>query len=113
MLQMRLKELGYYTGTVTGGYYGGTIKAVEAFQRDHGLTVDGAAGQQTQSLLFSSAVDPSPSPAPTPAETPAPTQSAAPSMTPTLFPTASPTHSPLPSAKPAPTPFAPLPGSVG
>ena len=28
MVQMRLTELGYYTGTVTGGYYGGTIEAV-------------------------------------------------------------------------------------
>ena len=52
MVQMRLTELGYYHGSVTGGYYGGTIAAVEAFQRDHGLTVDGAAGKQTQSLLF-------------------------------------------------------------
>ena len=58
MVQKRLEELGYYHGTVTGGYYGGTIAAVEAFQRDHGLTVDGAAGKQTQSLLFSHEVDP-------------------------------------------------------
>ena len=37
---MKLKELGYYTGTVTGGYYSGTEKAVRAFQKDHGITVD-------------------------------------------------------------------------
>lgn len=83
MLQMRLKELGYYTGTVTGGYYGGTIRAVEAFQRDHGLSVDGAAGEQTQSLLFSDAVDPTPA---------APTVSPSPQPTPT--PTASPEYVP-------------------
>ncbi|MDO5377529.1 MAG: peptidoglycan-binding protein [Clostridia bacterium] len=69
MLQMRLRELGYYSGSITGGYYGGTIAAVEAFQRDYGLSVDGAAGKQTQSLLFSSAVDPTPEPSPTPAPT--------------------------------------------
>ncbi len=72
MLQMRLRELGYYAGSITGGYYGGTIAAVEAFQRDHGLSVDGAAGKQTQSLLFSSAVDPTPVPTPVPADTPSP-----------------------------------------
>lgn len=74
-LQMRLTELGYYDGTVTGGYYGGTIEAVTAFQRDHGLKVDGVAGKQTQTLLFSAESDPAPSPAPSPAPTltPAPT----------------------------------------
>ena len=72
MVQCRLAELGYYTGTITGGYYGGTIAAVEAFQRDHGLSVDGAAGQQTQALLFSEALDPTPTPPPE--ATPAPMQ---------------------------------------
>ena len=72
MVQCRLAELGYYTGTITGGYYGGTIAAVEAFQRDHGLSVDGAAGQQTQALLFSEALDPTPTPPPE--ATPAPIQ---------------------------------------
>ena len=84
MLQMRLTELGYYHGTVTGGYYGGTIAAVEAFQADHGLTVDGAAGKQTQSLLFSDAADPTPQPTPTPA--PGETQPSAPTPEPTPAP---------------------------
>ena len=115
MLQMRLKELGYYNGSVTGGYYGGTIKAVEAFQRDHGLTVDGAAGKQTQSLLFSSASDPAPSP--DALDTPLPTAAA---ITPT--PTADITPTPSPSPTPAPTapmvvpeyvPRAPVEDSVG
>ena len=82
MLQMRLTELGYYHGTITGGYYGGTIKAVEAFQADHGLTVDGAAGEATQSVLFSAAADPTPSP------------------TPQLL--IAPTHTPQPTAQPSP-----------
>lgn len=82
MLQMRLRELGYYTGTITGGYYGGTINAVKAFQRDHGLDVDGAAGEQTQRLLFSGDLSPTQSPAPTPTPSPEPTQTPAPSPTP-------------------------------
>lgn len=96
MLQVRLAELGYYRGTITGGYYGGTIKAVEDFQRDHGLAVDGAAGTQTQSLLFSSAVDPqpeeTPSPTLTPGLTPSPHTAATPSPTATAAP--SPTQDP-------------------
>jgi len=113
MLQMRLRELGYYNGTVTGGYYGGTIKAVEAFQRDHGLTVDGAAGQQTQSLLFSSAVDPAPTETPAPAASPEQSIVFVDVPAQTAIPSAAPTATPMPTAIPAPTPFAPLPGSVG
>ena len=45
-LQMRLKELGYYTGTVTGRYKAGTEKAVRAYQKDNGLSGDGVAGSQ-------------------------------------------------------------------
>ena len=94
MLQMRLHELGYYNGSITGGYYGGTIKAVEAFQRDHGLTVDGAAGEKTQALLFSSSVDP------LPAETVASGDAAAAADTP--MPTLVPTATPLPETTPLP-----------
>jgi len=101
MVQMRLRELGYYTGTITGGYYGGTIQAVEAFQRDHGLSVDGAAGKQTQALLFSDRAhtkDGQPaSPAALPAETPAPEA--------TVFIT--------PTPLPQETPFIPMEESVG
>lgn len=107
MLQMRLRELGYYSGSVTGGYYGGTIAAVEAFQRDHGLTVDGAAGQQTQSLLFSAAVDPTPEPTPasTPVLTPQPTQE------PTPAPMASPVLLVPDTPEPTVAPFLLLPGA--
>ncbi|MBQ2990315.1 MAG: peptidoglycan-binding protein, partial [Clostridia bacterium] len=80
---------------------GGTIKAVEAFQRDYGLSVDGAAGEKTQAVLFSSQCDPSPIPQITPSPSPAP------SPTPTAE------TSPMPSASPSPTVFVPLPGSVG
>lgn len=71
-LQMRLRELGYYEGTVTGGYYGGTIEAVTAFQSDHSIKVDGVAGKQTQKLLFSADSDPTPTPSPVPSSTPTP-----------------------------------------
>ena len=104
MLQMRLRKLGYYSGTVTGGYYGGTIKAVEAFQRDHGLTVDGAAGRQTQSLLFSA----DPTPPPQAADTPAPTPAATP--TPSPSPTPQPT---APMVVPEYVPRTPVEDSVG
>ena len=111
MVQMRLTELGYYHGTVTGGYYGGTIAAVEAFQRDYGLTVDGAAGKQTQALLFSETLDPTPEPTATPTATPTPTPA------PTRAPTAAPLTTALPAAKPTalPTPeiYVPKDGSVG
>ena len=111
MVQMRLTELGYYHGTVTGGYYGGTIAAVEAFQRDYGLTVDGAAGKQTQALLFSEALDPTPEPTATPSPTPSPTATAAP--TPTPSPRATDTPTPAPTALPTPEIYVPRDGSVG
>jgi len=68
-LQMKLKELGYYLGTVTGGYYGGTQKAVKAYQKASGLTADGVAGIKTQSMLYADVL-----PTPAPKATPTPTQ---------------------------------------
>ena len=95
MLQMRLAELGYYNGTISGGYYGGTIKAVENFQRDHGLTVDGAAGEQTQALLFSAAAGSGQSgEIPVPVATPGASSSIIPTAGPAIEPT------PLPAAVP-------------
>lgn len=96
MVQMRLAELGYYKGTVTGGYYGGTIEAVKAFQRDHGLEVDGAAGAITQAALFA----PEATPTPAAADTPAPSEA----------PTATPPPTPAPTAQPTPgdTPYIPV-----
>ncbi|MEG0511974.1 MAG: peptidoglycan-binding domain-containing protein [Clostridia bacterium] len=51
-LQMKLKELGYYTGTVTGAYYNGTAKAVKAYQKANGLYADGVAGINTLEKLY-------------------------------------------------------------
>ncbi|MDD7446267.1 MAG: peptidoglycan-binding protein [Clostridiales bacterium] len=88
-LQCKLKELGYYNGTITGGYYGGTIEAVKAFQRDNGLSVDGKAGKETLTRLYADVLaTPSPEPSPTAASTanviatPLPTPTAKPSESP-------------------------------
>lgn len=53
-VQNRLKELGYYTGTVDGVYGLGSMAAVKAFQEKNGLTADGLAGTKTFEKLFSS-----------------------------------------------------------
>jgi peptidoglycan hydrolase-like protein with peptidoglycan-binding domain len=68
-LQMKLKELGYYPGSVTGGYYSGTKEAVKAFQKASGLKADGAAGKDTLSKLYENELA-TPTPEPTPAPTP-------------------------------------------
>ncbi len=57
-LQNRLKELGYYSGSVTGQYDQATMDAVTAFQQRNGQWVDGVAGEDTQRALYSSAALP-------------------------------------------------------
>lgn len=51
VLQQGLKDLGYYDGEVDGAYGAGTAAAVEAFQTDYGLNVDGVAGPETVNAL--------------------------------------------------------------
>ena len=51
-LQQRLKELGFYKGSIDADYGEGTQAAVTAFQREKGIKADGIAGSVTQSLLF-------------------------------------------------------------
>ncbi len=51
-VQTRLRELGYYTGTVDGKYGSGSIAAVTAFQKKCGLKADGLVGQSTYATLF-------------------------------------------------------------
>ena len=63
MLQQALKELGYLTGSVDGDFGAKTKKAVEAFQQAMGLKVDGIAGRDTLTLLYS-LYDPAATPAP-------------------------------------------------
>jgi GH25 family lysozyme M1 (1,4-beta-N-acetylmuramidase) len=51
-VQNRLKELGYYDGSVDGLYGPKTRKAVISFQGKNGLSTDGIAGYNTISMLF-------------------------------------------------------------
>jgi len=53
-LQKRLKELGYYNGSIDGRYGEETQAAVMAFQLRNNLTVDGKAGPATQRVLYGS-----------------------------------------------------------
>ena len=50
-LQRRLKQWGYYSGSVDGIYGSKTVEAVKKFQRKNGLTVDGIAGKSTYAAL--------------------------------------------------------------
>lgn len=52
-LQAKLKALGYYAGNVTGYFNQDTEDAVEYYQAAKGLTIDGIAGQKTQTALYS------------------------------------------------------------
>ena len=62
ILQARLKELGYLDGEIDGIYGAATKEAVKAFQKRNGLSVDGAAGQQTQGRLYTDKAKPAPTP---------------------------------------------------
>ena len=53
-LQKRLKELGFYNGSVDGSFGESTEVAVMAFQLMNNLTVDGKAGPATQRVLYGS-----------------------------------------------------------
>ena len=46
-IQTKLKNWGYYKGSVDGIYGSKTVEAVKYFQRKNGLTADGIAGTQT------------------------------------------------------------------
>ena len=73
-LQMKLKELGFYTGTVTGQYREGTQKAVSAYQRSRGLDSSGTANIKTLETLYKEVREAykTPEPTGTPAPTPTP-----------------------------------------
>ena len=52
-IHQRLTELGYYDGEITDTYTRASVRAVKAFQKNNGLKMDGLAGADTQTLLFS------------------------------------------------------------
>lgn len=61
-LQTRLIELGYLSGPADGDFGAGTRTAVRLFQKAAGLDVDGLAGRDTQTRLFSTDAPPAPEP---------------------------------------------------
>lgn len=50
-IQQRLKDWGYYKGSVDGIYGTATRAAVIAFQKKHGITADGICGKKTLELI--------------------------------------------------------------
>lgn len=51
-IQQRLKDLGYFNGEVKGNYLTITTSAVEAFQKDAGLQIDGECDEETLTRMF-------------------------------------------------------------
>lgn len=50
-VQQKLKELGFYKGSIDGVYGAGTRNAVIKFQKSRGLTADGVVGAKTVKAL--------------------------------------------------------------
>lgn len=50
-IQTELQGLGYFHGKITGVMDKATTAAVKAFQKDHGLKVDGIPGKRTRGAL--------------------------------------------------------------
>ncbi|MEA4929125.1 MAG: peptidoglycan-binding domain-containing protein [Candidatus Limiplasma sp.] len=55
-LQLALRTLGYYSGTLDGSYGTDTISGVKSFQKAYKLDVDGYAGPFTQKVLYPLAI---------------------------------------------------------
>lgn len=87
-IQKRLKELGYYTSSITGNYFDVSRRAIEAFQIKAGLEVDGMVlNSKTMALLFSESApaanwSPSATATPMPTATPRPVYTVVPNATP-------------------------------
>ena len=94
-LQMRLTELGYFTGKATGVYGSGTKAAVKAYQTAHGFKASGNADKETLSRLYNDAINEKATPAPTAVPVPVP-------LTPSPIP-AGPTNGPEATSIPEPT----------
>lgn len=50
-IQKKLKQWGYYNGSIDGSYGSKTYQAIKNFQAKNGLTVDGIAGTKTLQAL--------------------------------------------------------------
>ena len=57
-LQTRLTELGYYNASIDSICKADDVAAIKTFQQFNGLKVDGVAGFETQSLLYSASAKP-------------------------------------------------------
>ena len=51
-IQQKLKDLGYYTGKVSGNYLDGTFAAIKRFQKDYGQEETGEVDESTYGLLM-------------------------------------------------------------
>lgn len=69
-LQKRLKQLGYYTGSVDGTYGTGTVNAVKRFEAAYGKAQTGVATVALQKVLYSEDAKPYNQPSPTPVPQP-------------------------------------------
>lgn len=50
-IQRKLKQWGYYSGSIDGVFGSGTLAAVKSFQKKNGLTVDGIVGPATAAAM--------------------------------------------------------------
>lgn len=108
VLQTLLVKAGYLPPeTTVDGFFGlQTERAVEAFQKDKNLLVDGIVGSRTWDILeahVQNLAPKSPAPAPVPTPTPAPVPVPAPAPVSTPTPTPAPAPAPVPTPTPAPT----------
>lgn len=101
-LQMKLKELDFYPGTVTGVFLTGTQKAVKAFQRANGIYPSGEANEKTLLAVYATELA-GPTATPVRTDTPVPTPAPTPSPSATPSPTPTPTATPAPTATASPT----------
>lgn len=102
-IQLRLKDLGYYSDKTTGYFGPKTMDAVASFQRMNRVPADGEINREDWEILYSGdAVPAGGTPSPTPKETPTPkpTQKTTPKPTPkpTNKPTDKPTNKPTSSS---------------
>lgn len=72
-VQRKLKELGFYRGSVDGDYGEGTEDAVKRFQEQYGLEADGKVGKYTLEKLATARHTARPTAKPTPKATATPT----------------------------------------
>ena len=73
-LQERMKQLGYFDGSITGNYQDKTINAIKKIQKQNGMKVTGRTDEETWNLIFNNPgiVMPDATPKPEPTKEPTP-----------------------------------------